>query len=302
MLPEFRFMGKRIAVACILSAMVAVGSVYTMIKEELSCNDAKIQNIDENSIVLTKKIDSLAEKLEELETSLNTLQSEWTTSKENSSYVSTTLTSMKKDVLIIKEKLNIENEPVNKQIEKLSTDKKSFIDAFENLIKDGAPFDSFLESNKTKIDMTKYRSADALIKLSTQNIKSLTDLKKDYTNVGNIVFETHFEESFWEKQKRIIKEKISEAIKFRRFNEESTPLETSTSEPNRTKYEKAGEFLSEEKYDEAIKILNSMKVCNENYGNLLIDLKKRWELEKAFAEFKCEFIDAEIDISLEEKH
>ncbi len=290
---------KKLAMACAASTLVSVCTVFVIMKIGLSYNDEKIQSVAESNAMFGAKIATLAETIKDLNTELEAIKSEWKSSKENSSYIYTTLSSLQKDISVIKEKLNIDSELADEQTKQLSPEKKTFIDSFENLIKDGAPFDSFLETNKNKIDMTKYKSAEALVKFSTQNIKSLADLKKDYANVGATIFKTNFEESFWERQKRVIKEKISEAIKIRKFDEESSPVGDSDSD--KTKFEKAGKFLSDEKYAEAIKILKLVKIEDENLDNFLVDLKKRQGLEEAFCAFKKEFIDIEANVTQSEE-
>lgn len=283
----------RLMIACLVSAAISTTSVFILMKSGLNYHDERFQKLDESCQALESKITAINENMSEIETTIETLKSEWKSAKKNSSYLYTTISSLQKDVKMIKEKLNIETEKIDAQIDKMLPEKRTFLDAFENLIKDGAPFESFLESNAAKVDMSKYHFAKDLIKLSKQNIKSLADLKKDYTAVGKVVFQTNFEESFWERQKRIIKEKISEAIKIRKFDKDSAPIDDINSENDKTKFEKVGKFLADEKYAEAYKILNSIKIENEIFSNFFADVKKRMQLEETFNEFKKEFLQIE---------
>ena len=285
-------MDKRLIMACVLSTLVSVGTVLVITKVSQNYHDKEIQSLVEDNVALESKINSINETLEALDSKIDGIKTECKSSKENSAYLYTTLSSLQKDISIIKTKLNIQNEQHDDKTTNLAPEKKEFIDSFENLIKDGAPFDSFLESNKNKIDMTKYKTTDNLVRFSTQNIKSLSDLKKDYANVGSIVFNTNFEESFWERQKRKITEKISEAITIRKFDEKSSPISNSA-DNDKTKFEKAGKLLTDEKYEAAINLFNSTKIENESFGNFLKELKKRWNLEKAFLDFKTEYMEKE---------
>ena len=285
---------KKLIMACVLSALVSVGTVLVMTQISQNYHDKEIQSLVEDNMALESKINSINETLEALDSKIDGVKTECKSSKENSAYIYTTLSSLQKDISIIKMKLNIQNERRDDKPVNLTPEKKVFIDSFENLIKDGAPFDSFLEANKNKIDMTKYKTADNLIKFSPKNIKSLSDLKKDYVNVGSAVFNTNFEESFWERQKRKIAEKISEAITIRKFDAKSSPISDSA-DNDKTKFEKAGKLLTDEKYEETINLLNSTKIENESFGNFLIELKKRWNLEKAFLDFKTEFMEKEAE-------
>lgn len=290
---EQSFWSRRLVVACLISSAISVATVFILMRSGLSYHDERFQKLDDDRIALDNKITAVTDSIKMIETTIEEIKSEWKSTKENSSYLYTTISSVQKDVNTIKEKLNIETEKADVQIEKLAPEKRAFLDAFETLVKDGAPFESFLESNTTKIDMTKYHSSADLIKLSKQNIKSLTDLKKDYAAVGNAVFKTNFEESFWERQKRIIKEKISEAIKIRKFDKDSVPADDSSSDNDKAKFEKVGKLLADEKYSDAVTILDSMKIETEVFDNFLTDIKKRLQLEKTFDEFKKEFLQVE---------
>ena len=290
---EQNFWGKRLVVACLVSSAISIVTVFILVKSGTTYQNEKFQELEDNCKSFENKIMTITDNIAKIEATIETISSEWRSTKENSSYLYTTISSLQKDVNAIKEKLNLETEQVDEQTGKLPPEKRAFLEAFETLIKDGAPFESFLESNLTKIDMTKYHSSKDLLKLSKQNIKSLTDLKKDYSAVGNEVFKTNFEESFWERQKRLIKEKISEAIRIRKFDKDSTPKDESNSDSDITKFEKAGQFLSDGNYADAVKMLNSIQTENEAFGNFLTDIKKRLLLEETFEEFKKEFLQIE---------
>ena len=287
------FWGKRLVIACLVSSAISIVSVFIFVKSGTTYQNEKFQELEDNCKSFENKIMTITDNIAKIETTIGAISSEWKSTKENSSYLYTTISSLQKDINTIKEKLNIETEKVDEQTEKLPPEKRAFLEAFETLIKDGAPFESFLESNSVKIDMTKYHTSKNLLKLSKQNIKSLTDLKKDYSAVGNELFKSNFEESFWERQKRLIKEKISEAIKIRRFDKDSTPKDDATSDSERSKFEKAGQFLSDGKYADSVKMLDSIKTENEVFGNFITDMKKRLLLEETFDEFKKEFLQIE---------
>ena len=285
--------GKRLVFACLVGSATSIVTEFILVKSETTYQSEKFQELEDNCKAFENKINAITDDIAKIEATIESINAEWKSTKENSSYLYTTISSLQKDVNTIKEKLNIETEKVDEQTGKLAPEKRAFLDAFETLIKDGAPFESFLESNSAKIDMTKYHASKELIKLSKQNIKSLSDLKKDYSAAGNAVFKTNFEESFWERQKRLIKEKISEAIKIRKFDNNSTPKDAVDSDSDRTKFEKAGQFLSDGKYADAVKMLNAIKTENEVFGKFLADIKKRLLLEETFDEFKKEFLQVE---------
>ena len=287
------FLDKKLIMGCAVSALVSVITVFVIMKMGLNYHEKKIHSIAENCASIETRVKSIVESISDLNSAMNSLKSEWKGEKESSSYLYTSISSLQNDVAVIKEKLNIDTAQSEDSVKKLSSEKGAFIDSFENLIKDGAPFDSFLDSYGDKIDMKKYQTADELIKFSKQNVKSLTDLKKDYASVGYTIFQTNFEESFWEKQKRVIKEKISEAIKISRSDDESGTNDDSSKLSDKAKFEKVGKLLSDGKYSDAVKILESLKIENDDLGPFTANVKKRQNLEAAFFEFKKEFIEME---------
>ena len=288
---DSNLLDKKLITGCAVSAIVSVITVFVVMKIGLNYHEEKIQRISENYESINSKVKSIVESISDLNSSLDSLKSDLKNGKESSSYIYTSLSSLQNDISVIKDKLNIDTDEIEDSIKKLPSEKSSFIESFENLIKDGSPFDSFLESYADKIDMKKYQTAVSVVKLSQQNIKSLSDLKKDFVSVGFSAFQTKFSESFWEKQKRIIKEKISEAIKIRKTDDKAETINESLSD--KSKFEKAGKLLSDGKLAESVKILESLKIENEDLGSLISDIRKRQNLENAFFEFKKEFIETE---------
>ena len=286
------FLDKKLIISCAASALISVVTVFIIMKIGLNYQEAKIRSVADTCSSLEARMKSISESMTDLNASIDSLKSEWKESKEHSSYLYTNLSSVQKDIALIKDRLNL-TDKTEDNVKKLSSDKGSFIESFENLIKEGAPFESFLASQQDKIDMTKYRTSSELIKYAKQDVKSISDLKKDFDSVGYSLFKTKFEESFWERQKRIIKEKISEAIKIKKDDENSKSEVVSENASDKKKFEEAGKLLSDAKYSEAVKIFESLKIENEDLSDLISAIKKRQALEEAFAEFKKEFMEME---------
>lgn len=289
---ESNILDRRMITGCAVSAIVSVITVFVIMKIGLNYQEEKIQEITENCSSLEAKMKSIGETISDINTSIDSLKTEWKGMKESSAYVYTGLATVQKDITAIKEILNLKSEQADDAMKKLSSDKKAFINTFENLIANGAPFGSFLDSYSEKIDLKKYHTSAEIKKFADKNVKSLTDLKRDFTAVGYSVFKTKIEESFWERQKRIIKEKISEAVKITK-SKDSTSKVVENGGSDKTKYETAGKFLEDAKYTEAIEILEKLKIENEDFSNLLADIKRRKDLDDAFAEFKKEFLEME---------
>ena len=283
------FWTTRLFSACVMTLLVSASISYFIVKIGLDSSNQKIRSVEEDAISIGAKIDAFNKDLTQIESEINDIKNDIKLSKEKFSYWYTSISKLQNVITKIQEKIGIDEIQIDKKLENISPEKREFIDSFENLIKDGAPFDSYLESNDGKIDIKKYQSSEDLLKLSNQKVKSLNDLKKDYISVGNSIFQQNFEESFWERQKRKITEKIKNAIKIEKIDEKSERMIFSDME----NYEKAGKLIDDAKYADAIDLLEQIKIDNETLGNFIIDLKKRKYLEDVFYKFKQEYIDIE---------
>ena len=284
------FWTTRLFSACVMTLLVSASVSYFVAKIGLDSYDKKIRSIEEDAISIGSKIDAFNKNIMQIESGIEALKNDIKLSKDKFSYLYTSISKLQNDIIAIKEKIGIDEIKIDKKLENISPEKREFIDSFENLIKDGAPFDSYLESNEEKIDIKKYQSSEELLKLSHQKVKSLNDLKKDYISVGNSIFQQNFEESFWERQKRKITEKIKNAIKIKKDDEKLERVILTDKE----NYEKAGKLIDDAKYADAIGLLEQIKIDNEILGNFIIELKKRKHLEDAFYKFKQEYIDIEM--------
>lgn len=288
---EKRFFDKQIFVSCGLSAGIAFVAVFIMLKVGLNSHDKQIDELCEQYSTIDNRIKSISDTLTELSADIEKLHSEWKEGKESSSYIYTSISALQKDVAMMKSQLHIDTHDVDDFIKKLPSTKSSFIEAFENLINEGVPFDSFLESYSDKIDMKKYRTSNDIIKFSKNTVKSVSDLKKDVVAIGYKLFQTKISESFWEKQKRVLKEKFSETIKIRKTDETTNlPVKTQT---DKQKFEMADRLLSDGNFEKALALIEEIKVEDEELSELISDLHKRIELETAFSNFKKEFLELE---------
>ena len=288
---SINFFDKKMMAGCAFSAVVAVASVFIIMKIGMNYHEEKIQELTENYASIETKVKGLSESISLLNSSIESIKTEFKDRKENSSYIYTSLASLQKDLSNIKKELHIKTDDIEDSVKKLPSEKISFIESFENLMKDGAPFDSFLESCSEKIDMKKYASSSEILKFKKSNIKSGDSLKKDFESVGIAVFEKSFDESFWEKQKRVIKEKIVNAVKIKKTDEKAEIMNENLD--NKTLFEKASEFIVDGEFEKSLEVLEKIKTENKNISSLISDIKKRVDLEKAFKEFKKEFIESE---------
>ncbi len=285
---------RKLILGCALSSIVSVSAVYAILKFDISYRDERIEKLSDNCAKLTKTIESVSSSLEDSSKSLGEIKSRLSKIEDNSSYVFTTLSSLQKTMSVVKDKLHITN-ITEEAFKQLSPQQTEFIEAFSNLIKDGAPFSSFIESNSEKFDMKKYASSEKLLTFKDRNVKSLEALEKDYETVGIAIFDKKFEESFWEHQKRIIKEKFTNLIQFKKTDKNGVTDVKKLDD--RSLFEEAGKYLADQKFKEACDILNEIKIDNQKLKDLLGDIKQRCELEDAFDVFKKEFVESTLDIS-----
>jgi hypothetical protein len=198
------------------------------------------------------------------------------------------------DVSVIKNELNLRPTVSTDSVKSLSADKIEFIETLENLVNDGAPFDGFIDNCDDTIDMKKYASSESLLKFARQHIKSVNAIEKEFINVGANVFDAkHIKEGFWDRQKRVIKEKFKEAMK------KKDDKENSFVGSDNDLFNQAMQQFYNKKIEDSLLILEKIKLENEAFSLLKADLRKRVELDKAFSEFKKEYISAESQSSPE---
>jgi archaellum component FlaC len=282
------FLDRRLVTGCVVSAVISVVTAFVITKVGFNSQDKSIQEIAENCESIDNKIRATVDSISSLNVVIESLKEELKSGKNDLTYIYVTLSALQRDISAIKQKFPIETVP-DDVMQKLSSENASFIESLENLVKDGVPFDGFIESCSSKIDIEKYISSGRLLGFAKQNTKSVDSLHKDFIAVGEKVFEVKFTESFWERQKRFIKEKITEAIKIRKTDDDG---ETSDEMDDKTLFELASKHLSDGKTNEALITLEKIKMSEENLQALVSDLRKRVELENAFFEFKKEFVEA----------
>jgi hypothetical protein len=294
---ENGFFGKNIVTNCVLSAILSVITAFVIMKIGMNCHDNEIQEIRTNFMSVENKIKIIEDALSSVDEGIEQLKTELKGGKENLSYIYTTLSSLQHDVSIIKKDLHIDTSVAEGAVDKLPSDKRSFLMSLDNLIANGGQFAGLLESYSDKIDIKEYAGGSVLEKLAAQSTESVCDIRKRFIEVGHAVFETSVLESlsFWEKQKRIIKEKIMEAIKIRKPGESVNAVSEDLGD--KALFDKASILIADGKVKESIDELEKIKLVSNDLSNLISSMKKRSKLDDAFAEFKEAFIETEDKVS-----
>ncbi|MDR0695429.1 MAG: hypothetical protein LBF56_01485 [Holosporales bacterium] len=286
---DMNILDKKLMTCCILCALISIVTVFVIMKVGINYHEEKIHSITEDYTSLDNRVKSIAETIASVSTALESLKTDLKLDKGNSSYVYTSLATMQRDIDIIKTELHIRPSVPDEAVKTLPAAKIDFIQTLENMVNDGAPFESFVASCDETIDMKKYASSGTFMKFAKQHVKSINTLEKEFISVSLNVFHTHPKESFWEKQKRVIKEKINKAITIRKQDGAAIAGEASDEEL----FNQAHEKVVDKKPGDALDLLVRIKLENEELSTLEAGLRKRTELNQAFEEFKKEFVSLE---------
>jgi hypothetical protein len=279
---------RKLLVNCVLSIAVAMVVTFATMKIGMSYHDDKIQELFEHCSTLENEIKAISESVVTISTDLSAIQTEMKADKETAARVYSSVSSLQREIESIKKELHIEQVqlPENVDTEKneqhvLSPKEKEFIESLEHMIESGVPFADYVQSKALEIDLTSYSSYKSLMEFAKENVKSGADLMKECAAVGETVFAMNVNESFWEKHKRIIKEKIVGAIKLGHEN---------TGTDDKTIFKNACQQLADGDIAGALVLLQQIKTEHEALHLLITDMKKRSDLNESFSMLKDEFL------------
>jgi hypothetical protein len=178
-------------------------------------------------------------------------------------------------------------------LKNLSSEQITFLESFEALVNEGAPFVGFLKSHEEKINIEKYGSGKELKEFASKKVPSVSDLKKEFLNVGQSEFGISLNETFWEKQKRIIKEKIVNSVKITDSDaeDEKNVVSKNGAQDDKLIFTEASERIKAGKIEEALVVLEKIEQHHPDLNKFMKNAKQRVALVKAFAEFKKEFAE-----------
>ena len=286
-----KYYQNKLFVCFILSASLSISAMFSIMKVSLSYRDERIVEIQNQLESCKNKVQSISATIDSLANDLDSIKNDVKNSKESSSNGLVRLAGLLKDIQNIKNVLNLSNDQQTNSKEEnlndLPSDKREFIETLENLVKDGVPFSNVVE----KIDKSKYTTINNLLKFKDTNVKSIESLKKDFSAISASAFGNNKKESFWQKQFRIFKEKISDAVRIESSSDKIQNLGNSLDD--KVLFEKAQSYINNSKVNEAYELLSKIKSNNKDIVTLKSDLLQRAELDKVFKHFKQEFIEKE---------
>ena len=293
------FFDKKLLTGCLISSVVSIAGVFIVLKLSMDSHESRIQQVIDNNKLIEDRLKSVGSSVSDLDNSIKSIKSELESGHENSAYIYTSIASMQKDLSAIKKQFHMDDDKDSavspESAQKLSADQISFINSFETLVLDGAPFDSFLKSYEEKIDISKYAVGKELLEFSSTKTKSVSELQKDFEVIGQSEFGMTHSETFWEKQKRIIKEKLSDAIKIKKAEdakENPTDKIDEKELDDKTLYSMAAEFLADDNLKDAVEVLEKMKIENSDLSGFIKNAKTRVKLNELFQKFKNEFLES----------
>lgn len=296
------FFDRKLITACITSALIAGIGVFSAIKLGMSTTEKELKVISKNYEALDEKVKNVKKLVSSLESSLSSVTSDVKSSQDNFAYIYSKIASLQKDVTSIKENFHIDAVTRDADLQNMSADQISFIEALETLTKEGAPLGEFLKSYNGKFDVTTYVSGKNLLEFVDVKILSIAELQKIFANVGQSEFGISLNETFWEKQKRIIKEKFVNAITIKRNEEDGSENVSSSADvqaqekiDDKALFAKASECVKDGKIEQAVEILGKIETGHPDITKFISQAKERISLDKAFAAFKKEFISVSSD-------
>jgi prefoldin subunit 5 len=290
-----KFFDRKIITSCLLSAAIAGICVFGALRVTMHSLNEEIKTISQNSENSKRKLQEVTQQVDSINKSLATFEKDLKSSREDIAYMYSKMASVQNSISSIKNEFHITEKSSIKDMDlkNLSAEQISFIEAFESLINEGAPFMEFIKSNEDKIDITKYESGKELKEFADQKVSSVSDLQKEFLNVGQSEFDISLNETFWEKQKRIIKEKIVNSVKIKNADDDSSKNVVSEDGAwdDRLIFTEAAEHMKAGRVEDALSTLEKIKQYHPDLNKFIKNAEQRVALTKVFGEFKKEFIE-----------
>ncbi|MDR2074616.1 MAG: hypothetical protein LBP31_00110 [Holosporales bacterium] len=291
-----KFFDKKLITMCLLSAAISGICVIGVFKITMYSKINDLQKTSQNCQILEEKMQKMEQKISSVTESFETFQKDLKSNRETLEFACLKIASTQKDIAAIKNEYHV-TEKVSIQdvdLKNLSSEDISFLESLGSLISEGAPFAEFLKSRNEKIDITKYSSGKKLMEFADKKIPSVSDLKKEILNVGQSEFDISLTETFWEKQKRIVKEKIVSSVKITDSddNNNQNVVSKDAAQNNKLVFTEASEHMKDGRVEEALVSLEKIQQHYPDLNKFIKNAKQRVALEKVFSEFKKEFVEA----------
>ncbi|MDR1365194.1 MAG: hypothetical protein LBJ42_01240 [Holosporales bacterium] len=282
---------RKLLTNCVLSVAVAMVVTFVTMKVAMNYHDDKIRELIESHSALEDKVRAVSEATTDAASSLSAIQAEMKADKETVTQACVAIKSIQDEIKSVKEMMSVtHNHPQNvptiedspKENRKKALRKKEFLEQLERNKNEGSPFDKDLKALAQQYDITKCKkSYERVLELSKKSVETKVALAERCERVGAVVFKiAGMDESFWEKQGRLIREKIVGAINLGKENTE----EDDKTLIRKARYQLTGDIAG------ALATLEKVKTKHDAIATLTERTRERAQLDEAFAIFKEEFI------------
>lgn len=272
---------KHAVLCCVIIAIVMILSVSVIFFR----NEERLSIVETSIVENESNIKSIGGLIAKLETDLNNIQEESVNNKNDLSYIYAKIDDIQNDIKTIKQKLKINDKSENNKVQKMRDEDIAFLKELETLVIEGKqPFSLLFEKYKNKDKVIRCNSWKKLSKY--KNVKSIDDLKKEFEKIADSEFGVTVNESFWEKQKRVIKEKIMSAIRIKKDGKDKKIVEKNKSDI----IVDIADCLENGDIKRAIELLDKIDSKSKSIKDFIIEAQKRSDLNDAFYSFKTEFI------------
>jgi hypothetical protein len=278
------FLDKRLIMACVISSAITGIGVFWAVHREINLNNDRTQLLSQELDILRDKTRDVSKDVASLETIVNSLAQESKNTQEKFTYLYSKIALIQKDTSHIKKSLHVlDEEKVSEDKPLMSPDQNAFIDQFMLLVQAGTPFLDFLKSYEGKLNLDEYPSKEKILHFADQKVLSVEELQQLIRSVGEAEFGIRSDETFWDRQKRVIKEKIVNAVTIGGGKKDDDHKDA------QTLFSQAVTKIQDGEVSEAISSLEQIKDPPESLRSFMDEAKKRDELAKVAETFRTEF-------------
>jgi hypothetical protein len=269
----------KLLIACLLGVLISLASTVLLFRSKFgkSVFFNRQDEIFERISVLDTNLGDINRKVSSIETSVSGTEKEISEKlsrigelREELSLVSERLDDLERNFKSVE--LDISEKPKTQPPEY-----EIFLSTLGVLIKNGTPFEEFLDANSSKIDIKKYSSATHLLFFKNKKVMSIEDLKEKFHLIARNWFGLNVEEPSVQKKFGSIKEKFLSFFGF--LNAGTKQLDSNNiRQIMQSAHEKvdSGELL------EAIEVLAPISESNSAIRGFIQDSWYRIKLDDAF--------------------
>ena len=268
-----------------LSILLAVVSSYLIQVVSNIDRDKKFGALSNEIASVKSLVQKNIEQIAANEENVKNTQQALTNIETSIGHIQNTIVELQKAKQLHDEKLHIHSSDSNGNLSK--DYKEQFVETLGGLIKEGTPFRSLLSN--CNVDLSAYASGSELLEFQDENVKTTQCIISELEVLAKELIGKDIRETFWQKQKRVFKEKFGSVIKL--FQNVDNKDLTKLSDDQL--FEVAINSLHSKEFNKALQALNLVKNQQDKLRHIEHDIKQRAELNEKFFAFKKEFSDSD---------